>query len=88
MSWTKSTVPPRAPWRGLSWSVQRTLATLFQSAPVAVTVTCRNCGRVNAAGEIYCQGCTRTLAAKRPCPHCGHGSPANARYCPKCGKHL
>jgi DNA-binding helix-hairpin-helix protein with protein kinase domain len=84
----KSTVPPWTPWRSLAASLPRTLASLLGSAPVAATVTCRHCQRVNPAGEIYCQGCARTLAGKQPCPHCGHGAPANAHYCPKCGHRL
>ena len=88
---SKRTVPPRAPWQGGSpfpWLLQRSLATLFGGAPVVTTVTCRHCRRVNAAGEIYCQSCARVLASQRPCPHCGHGAPANAHYCPKCGHRL
>ena len=85
--WPKSTVPPRAPWRAMpSWSLPRSLASLFRTSTVAATVTCRSCGRVNPVGEIYCQNCTRSLGGKQPCPRCGHGAPANARYCPKCGQ--
>jgi hypothetical protein len=90
MGGAKSTGPPRTPGQSLPfpWSLSRSLAALFGSAPVVATVTCRHCQRVNAAGEIYCQGCARTLASKRACPHCAHGAPANAHYCPKCGQRM
>ena len=84
----KSTVPPGSPWRSAPWSLPRPLATLFGPASVVATVTCRHCRRVNAAGEIYCQGCAWPFAGKQPCPRCHHGAPTNAHYCPKCGQRL
>lgn len=82
---------PRAiPWpngprlRSLSWSA---LAAVWRPAPTALaSLTCRNCGRVNPAGEIYCQNCARRLGAQSACPHCGRGIPVNAHFCPKCGR--
>jgi hypothetical protein len=90
MGWTKSTAPPRAPWRSIAGSLPRSLASIFGLAPVAATITCKACGRVNAVGEIYCQSqnCGRVLTGKQPCPHCRHSAPANAHYCPKCGHRM
>jgi DNA-binding helix-hairpin-helix protein with protein kinase domain len=86
----KTTVPPQTPWPSLPfpWSMARVLVTLLGGAPAPATVTCHHCHRVNAPGEIYCQGCARMLGSKRACPHCGHGAPANAHYCPGCGQRL
>lgn len=86
--WTKSTGPPRAPWRAIPRGLPRSLARIFRGAPLATTLTCRGCGRVNVAGEIYCQGCARSLGGQQPCPRCGQGTPHNARYCPHCGQRL
>ena len=83
--------PPRAiPWpsgprlRSLSWSA---LVAALRPAPVvAASLTCRDCGRVNLADEIYCQSCARRLVSQRACSQCGRGMPANAHFCPKCGR--
>jgi DNA-binding helix-hairpin-helix protein with protein kinase domain len=73
--------------RGLSWS---SVAAALRPAPRAAlrSVTCHDCGRVNPAGEIYCQNCGRRLASRRPCPHCQRAMPGNAYFCPKCGKQV
>ena len=71
--------------RSLSWSA---LAAALRPAPTVTqsSITCRHCGRVNPVDEIYCQNCAQRLGARRICPHCAHGIPANAHFCPKCGR--
>jgi hypothetical protein len=68
------------PWTTLLAS----LRTAAARAPAMAA--CRHCGHVNAANEIYCQGCARRLAGQTVCAHCGHGIPMNARFCPQCGR--
>ena len=70
--------------RSLAWSA---LTAALRPAPAAIPTsrTCGQCGHVNSADEIYCQRCAQRLAAKRACPHCARGIPANAHFCPKCG---
>jgi DNA-binding helix-hairpin-helix protein with protein kinase domain len=67
----------------LPWT---TLLASLRPSAVPSMAACRNCGHVNSASEIYCQGCARRLAGQTVCAHCGHGIPANARFCPKCGR--
>lgn len=71
--------------RSLTWSA---LAAALRPTPAVArtSLTCRNCGRVNPADEIYCQGCARRLGSQRVCPHCARGIPINAHFCPKCGQ--
>ncbi len=71
--------------RGLTLAA---LAAALRPAPVVTraSITCRACGRVNPIDEIYCQNCASRLGARRACPHCNRGIPANAHFCPKCGR--
>ena len=88
--------PPRggaasAPPGGFVWpqslSALIKLGMMLRQAqsPAAVAVTCRRCGQLNSAEEIYCQQCTGRMGGKRQCGHCQRGIPALSRYCPRCG---
>ena len=49
-------------------------------------VRCRQCGRSNTAGSLYCTECGSSLSPS--CAQCGAELPPEARFCPSCGRQV
>ena len=49
-------------------------------------ITCRECGRENAARASFCGGCGARLDGV--CGHCGRGNEPGAHFCNGCGRSL